>query len=372
MMDSSRGAGPETPLAPTSSRAAHASTRPPMGALVAVATDVGAWRVVEPVILELRRRGCEVQPMLDGKAAEYARRAGVAHATLAGTTLSERAARVLGAAPRLILLGTSVGEVVEWEVARQARGRVPTLGILDAMLFVEWRFVDALGALPDVVACPDAESAERLVRAGARPEQAVVTGNPTLELIPAAEADGGPAPRAPGRPVDVLFVSQPVLRIGHAESPFAIDERESLQDVIAALAELRALAPNGFRVRVRPHPIEQLGRLPDGPDNVMLELDDDPDRFRSARRARVVVGLSSTLLAEARMLPRAAIAYLPGPYWDREPVYAAEQGVGMARSSSDLVTLLGEAIRRPPASAPLAAHAGAVERVADLAASALG
>ena len=254
-----------------------------LGVLVTVATDVGAWRVVEPVVLELRRRGIAVHAMLDGKAAEYARRAGAPHTALIGTTLAERAARVLRAEPGALVLGTSVGEVVEWEVARQARGRAPTLAVLDAMLFLERRFGDDLKALPDVVACPDRESAERLVRAGARPEQAVVTGNPTLELIAPTEADGGPPPSAPDKPIDVLFVSQPVTRIGRAESPFSIDERQSLADVATALGELRDLAPAGYRVRVRPHPIERLERLPavsDGPSgaaSISLELDDDPD-----------------------------------------------------------------------------------------------
>ncbi|MDP8922275.1 MAG: hypothetical protein M3O34_05280 [Chloroflexota bacterium] len=333
---------------------------------MAVATDVGAWRVLEPVIAELRRRGRDACPMLAGKAAEYAGRAGVACLTLTGATLAEQAALVLDAEPRVLLLGTSVGEVVEWELARRARGRVPTVGVLDAMLFVERRFSDRLVALADVVACLDPESAERLFRAGARPEQAVVTGNPTLELIGATEADGGPPPRAPGEPVDVLFVSQPVTRIGRAASPFSIDERRSLEDVLAALADLRDLAPAGYRVRVRPHPIERLDHLPDGPVGVALERDDDPDRFRSARRVRVVVGLSSTLLAEARMLPRAAIAYLPGRYWDREPVYASEQGVRMARSVVDLRGMLAAAIRDAPVPAPFAAHAGAASRVIDL------
>ena len=339
---------------------------------MAVATDVGAWRVLEPVIDELRRRGRDVRPLLDAKAAEYAHRAGARHTPLGGATLAERASEVLRTEPRAILLGTSVGEVVEWEVARQARGRIPTLGVLDAMLFVERRFGEGLEALPDAVACPDCESAERLVRAGARPEQVVVTGNPTLELIADAEGDGGPPPRAPGEPVDVLFVSQPVVRIGRADAPFAIDECLSLEDLLDALGAVSHLTPNGLRVRVRPHPIEQIDRLPAGAPNIAVELDDDPDRFRSARRARVVVGLSSTLLAEARMLPRAAIAYLPGPYWDCEPVYAADQGIRLARSAADLVSMLADSIARPPDPAPIAAHAGAGRRVADLAMAAVG
>ena len=372
MTAASRGSRPEAPSAPTSGPAPRSRVRAPSGGLVAVATDVGAWRVVEPVIAELLRRGQVVRPLLDGKAAEYARRAGVRHTPLAGATLAERVAEVLRAHPRAILLGTSVGEVVEWEVARQARGRVPTLGVLDAMLFVERRFGERLEALPYLVACPDRESAERLVRAGARPDQMAVTGNPTLELIPDAEGDGGPPPSAPGDPIDILFVSQPVVRIGSDESPFSIGERQSMEDVVAALGELRDLAPDGYHVRVRPHPIERLDRLPDGPAGITLEVDDDPDRFRSARRARTVVGLSSTLLAEVRMLPRSAIAYLPGPGWECEPVYAADQGVLLARSRAELRDMLAAAILGAPEPAPLAAHAGATARLADLALSLAG
>ena len=364
-------------------------------ALVAVATDAGGWRVLEPVIGELQRRGRLVMPMLVGKAAELARRAGVEYVALDGATRTEQAAQIVRAFPAAILLGTSVGEVVEWEVARHARWRAPTLGVLDAMLFVEQRFGARLEAMPNVVASPDRESAARLVALGAAPERVIVTGNPTLEAIGVAEAggaslrelargsQGGPggeasgellgeassdwAGPAPDGPLDVLFVSQPVVRIGWEESPFAIDERASLAHVLAALADLAHLAPHGYRVRVRPHPVERLDGLPTGSGRVAVEVDDDPDRIRSVRRARVVVGLSSSLLAEARMLPRSAIAYLPGPYWAREPVFAAEQGVRVVSSVRALRDAIAGAIQAPPAPAPNEAHRGATARIADLA-----
>jgi hypothetical protein len=83
----------------------------------------------------------------------------------------------------------------------------------------------------------------------------------------------------------------------------------------------------------------------------------------------VVVGLSSTLLGEARFLPRPAIAYLPGPFWEQEQVFAPEYGVRLARSRGELQALLAEALRQPPPPAPLAGHLGAAGRIADLLAS---
>jgi hypothetical protein len=95
-------------------------------------------------------------------------------------------------------------------------------------------------------------------------------------------------------------------------------------------------------------------------------VDDDDDRLRSAARARIVVGLSSTLLTEARMLPRSAIAYLPGPYWDHEMVYPPHQGVRAARSRESLRAYLAEALVTEPEPAPTRFHGGAAVRVADL------
>jgi hypothetical protein len=98
----------------------------------------------------------------------------------------------------------------------------------------------------------------------------------------------------------------------------------------------------------------------------VIESDDDPDRLGSCARARVVVGLSSTLLGEARLLPRAAVAYLPGPYWDRERVFAPSYGVRLARSPDDVRAMLADAFSRPPDPAPLADHLGATARIANL------
>jgi hypothetical protein len=154
------------------------------------------------------------------------------------------------------------------------------------------------------------------------------------------------------------------MRMRGAE--FSIDEREALDETLAALASLRERAPGGFHVRVRLHPVQRDEGLPEPPPGITLEPDDDPDRLASCARARVVVGLSSTLLGEARFLPRAAVAYLPGPFWDRERVFAPEYGVPLARSAGQLRAMLAEALGRPPDPAPLAGHLGAAGRIADL------
>jgi hypothetical protein len=154
------------------------------------------------------------------------------------------------------------------------------------------------------------------------------------------------------------------MRLRGAE--FAIDEREALHDTLTVLASLREIAPGGFRVRVRLHPVQRDEGLPKPPPGVILEPDDDPDRLASCARARVVVGLSSTLLGEARFLPRSAIAYLPGPFWEQERVFGPEYGVQLARSQDDLRTMLADGLSRPPAPAPLAGHLGAAARIADL------
>lgn len=303
--------------------------------------------------------------MLGGPAASVACQDGVEFRRLGGASLDEQVAEVLAAEPTRLLLGTSVQPVVERALTVRVRGQIPTLAVLDAMLFVERRFGQGLSELPDLVACPDPETVDRLMLAGAPRPRLAVTGNPTLEEIGVLAAS--PPPEiVPAQPTDVLFVSSPVEDMRRRGTEFAIDERQTLDDVLAALDALRDLSPAGFQVRVRWHPVQRPDRLPETPPGIHLTSDDEPDRLRSCARARVVVGLSSTLLGEARLLPRAAVAYLPGPYWDRERVFAPSYGVRLARSAAEVRSMLAEALAQPPDPPPLAGHLGAAARVADL------
>src|SRR5215207_3299014 len=119
--------------------------------LVAVATDVGAWRIVEPVLRELSRRGESFQAMLAEPCASIARQDGVEHLVLDAASVAESAEAVLATAPSALMLGTSVRAVVERELTIRARRRVPTLAVLDAMLFAERRFGTDFDELADLV-----------------------------------------------------------------------------------------------------------------------------------------------------------------------------------------------------------------------------
>jgi hypothetical protein len=345
--------------------------------------------------------------MLAEPAASIARQDGVEHVALTAATLDERVDAVLATGPTMLLLGTSVQSVVERALTRRIRAgagpgagasaQIPTLAVLDAMLFVERRFGAGLAELPDLVACPDEATASRLQQARAPAAALVVTGNPTLEEIwlagrkpptPPPPPHGGregetsslpPLSLARGRgpggggdlggevnPIDILFVSSPVAAMRLRGAEFTVDERQALADLLTALSTLPALAPSGYRVRVRLHPVQRSEPLPVPPPGITLEPDDDPDRLRSCARARLVVGLSSTLLGEARFLPRSAIAYLPGPFWEQERVFAPEYGVHLARSRDHFQVLLARALREPTDPPPLAGHLGAAGRIADL------
>jgi len=366
MPEASRGTDPEaSQSALTPAPTSHLRTAQKAAAPIAVATDVGAWRVVWPVLHELERRGEPCRIMLADPSARVATADGMPHTQLTESTLAARAEAVMAAQPSALLLGTSVQAVVERELTVRARGHIPTLSVLDAMLFVERRFGVGLAELPDVLACPDASTAERLRAAGAPASALQVTGNPTLEEIARMPRTEPPAV-GPDCPVDVLFVSSPVASMRLRGAIFAIDEREALTDVLAALAALQVHAPVGFRVRVRLHPVQTADVLPEPPPGVTLVPDDDPDRLRSCAQARVVVGLSSTLLGEARLLPRAAVAYLPGPFWKQERVFGPEYGVTLAPDPAALQAALRAALLDPPAPAPVAGHLGAAGRIADL------
>ena len=136
---------------------------------IAVATDVGAWRVLEPVLRELARRGQPCHTMLGRPAAAIASRDGIEHQPIGGGSLEGQVAEVLARRPARLLLGTSVQPVAERALAapaRETRPPIPTLAVLDAMLFVERRFGAGLSQLADLVACPDPETVQRLVAAG--------------------------------------------------------------------------------------------------------------------------------------------------------------------------------------------------------------
>ena len=230
---------------------------------VAVATDVGAWRVLRPVLAELERRGRPCQIMLAGPASSIACQDGVPHQRFSGETVAERAREGLAAEPTALLLGTSVQPVVERTLTAQSRRRqppIPTLAVLDAMLFVERRFGQDLAELADVVACPDPETVQRLEAAGAAPERVIATGNPTLEEIGLTAASPPPAV-SPERPTDVLFVSSPVEDMRRRGTEFAIDERQGGQKPVrragrlragAALTVRRSQSPIVFAHRARP------------------------------------------------------------------------------------------------------------------------
>ena len=138
--------------------------------------------------------------------------------------------------------------------------------------------------------------------------------------------------------------------------------------MLAALAALAALAPGGYRVRVRLHPVQRSEGLPTPPPGIIAGAGRRSGPARELRAEHdVVVGLSSTLLGEARFLPRPAIAYLPGPFWEQERVFAPEYGVRQAalrRGASKAA--LARALREPPDPPPLEGHLGAAGRIADL------
>ena len=76
---------------------------------------------------------------------------------------------------------------------------LPTLAVLDAMLFVERRFGEGLSELPDLLAVPDEATRCRLLASGAPDAAVVVTGNPTLEEIGKAPSPGPYCPPLRGR-----------------------------------------------------------------------------------------------------------------------------------------------------------------------------
>ena len=158
---------------------------------------------------------------------------------------------MLAAEPTRLLLGTSVQPVAERALTVRVRDVVPpipTLAVLDAMLFVERRFGPGLAELRIWSPARTRRRSSASRPTGAPAERLVVTGNPTLEEI--GLTGGSPPPDlAPDRPTDVLFVSSPVEDMRRRGTEFAIDERQTLDDVLAALDRLRALSPAGFRVR---------------------------------------------------------------------------------------------------------------------------
>src|SRR6186997_1726974 len=99
MPEGSRGTDPEASQSALTSAPTSDLRTAPKAASIAVATDVGAWRVVWPVLHELERRGEPCRIMLADPSARVATADGVPHTQLTESILAARAEAVLSAEP---------------------------------------------------------------------------------------------------------------------------------------------------------------------------------------------------------------------------------------------------------------------------------
>ncbi|MFN8524815.1 MAG: hypothetical protein U0821_17095 [Chloroflexota bacterium] len=333
-----------------------------MTTVAAVCTDVGGWRAVRPAVDVLTPRGHTVIHFHGGPAHQHATAEGYESHPVSLDSPYEAARQITASGAAALLVGTSTRPVIERWLVREMRGTIPSVGVLDASLFAAHRFRPAFLELPDRLACPDPETAEALGQGGAPRERLAVTGNPAIEaLVPSA------TPRRPASSqLDVLFVSQPVELTGEERSLFLIDERETLAHVIQALGMVRTHRGGSVRIRIRRHPIEEPWRCMPLAEGIAVVDDPHADRVVSALAADLVVGISSSLLTEASVLGRPAIAHLPGAHWRRELVYPATHRVVRTETVEQLIAAIDERIDGRAETMDVRAHVGAARAVAQL------
>jgi hypothetical protein len=179
---------------------------------------------------------------------------------------------------------------------------------------------------PDKVVMPSAKLVERARRYGSPIE---LTTGPAFRFQSSMEDDGNPD--SSKRETEVLV-------------PLPISWIESEQ-LLAFLSEVSAALSEGCTIRIRPHPLHDIGRLRQLVETVGLGASVEADgSFADAmKRAEVVVGLSSSTCVEAFVAGRSVAICSVGGLFTQNPTRwlpGAEERVEVCYSPNDLVSAL--------------------------------
>lgn len=264
----------------------------------------------------------------------------------------ERIIRRTGAA---VVVATSAPRAERAAILAARRCGVPALCMVDlfAAYEIEWlknsRFADRVCVLNERVR-------GKLLAAGRRPDEVVVTGNPAFDRIADPTVrDAGAALRAQrgwqGQTV-VLWASQ-VEPENHPSNPGRGDP--AFPGRIAG--SLRALLPShpGLELVVRPHPSEPAQAAPTQPREWLSGRDEDLHVLLHA--CDVVVVVTSTVGIEARLAGRHVIQVLGSLYSDDAPYLAygiADRAVALADLPEAVLAAASQArdsVAAPPSNA---------------------
>jgi hypothetical protein len=217
------------------------------GRILVYTREAGGADCLVPVVKILLEAGVDVSVWLQQPALDIFVRHG-----LPGVRLpSDIAASFDQMSPTLLLTSASSASRTRprdrflWRCARERRVR--SISVVDQWQHYEDRFLDpSTGDLifPDVIAIPDQSSLGAIGSLAQGRADVVVTGRPGLD----SEIDRIRAAQFDGRPLKILFVSEPLHR--YLRPVLHYDERDVLELLVRALRNL----DTEVELCVRPHP----------------------------------------------------------------------------------------------------------------------
>lgn len=359
--------------------------------MVAVAGDAGGAAALAPVLQRLRETGTAVNVYAYAQAPAVFGRHGIPCVAVQPASVAEQAERAMREPDvRGLLAATSVNECNAEHafVAAARRHGCPSLAVLDFWSNYRARFEDGEGRLahlPDHIAVMDAQARDEMTAAGFPPGRLVVTGQPAFAAVARSRASFTAEDReriraslgaAPETPL-VVFLSQPLASF-YAQAAVrdarpAVDEREALAAVEAALERIALRRRVGMMLAVRPHPRETSSPSEWVGGIVERRVARDGEARPLLMAADLVVGVHTALLVESCYLGCLTVSYQPGGR-DHDPLPTNRLGVSKAVYEADLLEkaledLLWDEAERSAARARLAGFLppeDAAERVIDL------
>lgn len=298
---------------------------PVEGRVLSAAHDAGGCNAILPVLKSLTAAGVPITILADGPAYRILTANGLAaHRVTLEEARAGLSRHVEAWQPDAVLVSTSHGPSLEDCVIAEARRRnIPSVGILDAWLLYDERFVkgtDRWAYLPDTLVVMDELAKQEMVQLGAPGERLLPLGQPQFDQLQARAAsmtdEGKKRVRAslglsPGERY-LLFLSQDMERFyggrAHALATLGYTEVIVLEHLCESLRRVSQRRGGVIRLVVKLHPRED----PDKYAAFNLPVIQEADPYELMMSADLVVGMDTVLLVEAGWLGCPTLSFQPG------------------------------------------------------------
>ena len=232
--------------------------------------------------------------------------------------------------PDFFISGTSSGLTFDKKIlpiARRLGAR--TIYILDYWANYWQRFSGEkkdFKYLPDIICVMDNKAKKEMLAEGFNSKSIKVTGNPYFDFFQKNIKSGREENST------ILFLSQPYAG---KRDQFGYDEFEVLDGILEMLGNLKA----DFRVIIRPHPKEEIGKFDTYiKKNILVNTQTSIEKLLS--RAGLIIGMNTMVLFQATIAGKKVISYQPN-LKTKDFSVSGEFGLGkLATNKKDLQTLL--------------------------------